>query len=729
MIVLDAMEYATDAAAQAAYVINNYLASLAILFDESNAVFTDKSSNAITLTNTDVTYNASGKYNGCGVFNGTSSKIVAASNSALSFGNTNNTLMGWIKAPASRATNSPTVFWNGIGWGANSIAICVDRTDSAGKVTVWIYNLKNSLPVLTSSTSVNNNTFAHVALVRSLNKLYLYIGGVPEASCDCSLSIDGGGSKPMVFGDQGAANLFFGGSMDEWVFVQGTSLWNGTETFTPYSIIDNSINRYSESTIKQEGSYSLKLVTTATTSLNVTATKTLSPTYNLSGQNELKIWVRASRTGTNFKLGIHDSGGTTTEVTPNIVAADTFQEVTLDLSSVADADKDAIDSIILTVTNADAENTIYLDYLTADNVTWPDAKYVYHGVDRGDGTTGTLHASTISEAAGAGSNLSAGILKDGEVVDDVTGTYAGGGTDFPDPANVLEGDTTNGVPGTYHEAATAEVKNGITFGPSSGYTGTYSPGGTYTEGQAAQLATDQAAVNAAKASIKDDTTILTIAGTYDFTEAIAAAAAAQLVTDQVAVLAKASYIIDSQTILSQAGLYHEATPGEVAYGITFGPSSSYTGTFGQSAVGNEEDIIKNLFIALKARLTAITNDLNTDIADRLYKDVAPHGAQFPYVVASLVTDVPDKTFTEDYSDVYVQFSLFSNDAGSTTELENMYAHLKELYDECELSVTGAYWVWMKRQNATRIDDDTTTENGNSHVFGYAVDYWVRLSKH
>jgi hypothetical protein len=485
----------------------------------------------------------------------------------------------------------------------------------------------------------------------------------------------------------------------------------------------------SESTIKQQGSYSLKLVAPIATSLDVTVTHTLSPTFNLSGQTSFKFNVHSSRTGSNFKIGLHDSGGTTTEVTPNIVAADTFQEVTLDLSSVADADKDAIDSIILTVTNADAENTIYLDYLTADNVTWPDAKYVYHGVDRGDGTTGTLHASTISEAAGAGSNLSAGILKDGEVVDDVTGTYAGGGTDFPDPANVLEGDTTNGVPGTYHEAATAEVKNGITFGPSSGYTGTYSPGGTYTEGQAAQLATDQAAVNAAKASIKDDTTILTIAGTYDFTAAIAAAAAAQLVTDQVAVLAKASYIIDSQTILSQAGLYHEATPGEVAYGITFGPSSSYTGTFGQSAVGNEEDIIKNLFIALKARLTAITNDLNTDIADRLYKDVAPHGAQFPYVVASLVTDVPDKTFTEDYSDVYVQFSLFSNDAGSTTELENMYAHLKELYDECELSVTGAYWVWMKRQNATRIDDDTTTENGNSHVFGYAVDYWVRLSKH
>lgn len=63
----------------------------------------------------------------------------------------------------------------------------------------------------------------------------------------------------------------------------------------------------------------------------------------------------------------------------------------------------------------------------------PDKKYLYYGIDRGDGTTGTLHASNISDAAGSGSNLSAAILKSGEVVDDVTGTYSsstGGGTNI-----------------------------------------------------------------------------------------------------------------------------------------------------------------------------------------------------------------------------------------------------------------------------------------------------------
>lgn len=121
----------------------------------------------------------------------------------------------------------------------------------------------------------------------------------------------------------------------------------------------------SESSIVHVGAYSMKIVDAQTTSLNKTLTKTLSPAFNLSGQKEIKFPVRASRTGSNFKLGFHNSDGTTTEVTPNITVADTWQIITLDMSAVADAYKDEIDSIILTVLNADTENTIYLDKIYA----------------------------------------------------------------------------------------------------------------------------------------------------------------------------------------------------------------------------------------------------------------------------------------------------------------------------------------------------------------------------
>jgi len=140
---------------------------------------------------------------------------------------------------------------------------------------------------------------------------------------------------------------------------------------------------YSESNIKKEGSYSLKIVAAQTTSLNERLGHYLSPTFNLAGQTDIKFWVRASRTGSNFKLGFHDSGGTTTEVTPNITSADTWQEVTLDISAVTDANKDALNSIILTITNADAENTIYLDYMRALSL------------DEGTGTGGGVSKSRI----------------------------------------------------------------------------------------------------------------------------------------------------------------------------------------------------------------------------------------------------------------------------------------------------------------------------------------------
>ena len=118
---------------------------------------------------------------------------------------------------------------------------------------------------------------------------------------------------------------------------------------------------YSESIIKTQGSYALKGSALITASLNDTLTRTVSPTINLSGYAQIKFDIRASRTGSNIKIGIHDSGGVTTEITSNITPADTFQTVEWDISGVADANKDVIDSIIITIVNADAANTFYID--------------------------------------------------------------------------------------------------------------------------------------------------------------------------------------------------------------------------------------------------------------------------------------------------------------------------------------------------------------------------------
>ena len=156
-------------------------------------------------------------------------------------------------------------------------------------------------------------------------------------------------------------HTLFNGYMDEFRISKGIARW--TSNFTPPTFAYSSnLSSYSETTIKTQGSYSLKGVALITDSLNKTLTKTFVTNQNLTGVKNLKFDIRASRTGSNIKIGIHDTGGTTTEITPNIITADTWQTVSWNLSGVSDANKDSIDKIIVTIVNADAENTFYLDY-------------------------------------------------------------------------------------------------------------------------------------------------------------------------------------------------------------------------------------------------------------------------------------------------------------------------------------------------------------------------------
>ena len=146
---------------------------------------------------------------------------------------------------------------------------------------------------------------------------------------------------------------------------------------------------YSEPTIKTEGTYALKGYAELTTSLNKTLTRTIGAPLNLSDQPNVTFDIRASRTGSNLKIGLHDTGGTTTEVTPNIAQANVFQSATLDLSGVINANKDAIDQIIITVTNADVANTFYIDNMKAN----PAATSLGDTITK---TTGATDLSTVA---------------------------------------------------------------------------------------------------------------------------------------------------------------------------------------------------------------------------------------------------------------------------------------------------------------------------------------------
>lgn len=134
--------------------------------------------------------------------------------------------------------------------------------------------------------------------------------------------------------------------------------------------------------------------------------------------------------------------------------------------------------------------------------------------------------------------------------------------------------------------------------------------------------------------------------------------------------------------------------------------------------------MKALTTAIFGKCAAGTT-LHTAIGGRLYKGRAPQNATHPYIVYQVVSDVPDNTFAEHLEDVLLQFSIYST-SSSTSEIEDIFAALKALYDDCTLTVTGGTLLWMRRQNAILNNEEYTTPTGTEYGWAYAVDYSIKL---
>jgi len=174
----------------------------------------------------------------------------------------------------------------------------------------------------------------------------------------------GGGGAGINFGTatSGTANTGGGGGGGGY---QGAGGSGGSGRVILSYLTPPYLQSYSEPTIKTQGTYALKGIANITTSANKTLTRTIGAPVNLSNATNVTFDIRSTRTGSNLKIGIRDSGGTVTEITPNITTANVFQTVTIDLSAVTNANKDAINQIVVTVVNAAAANTFYIDNMIA----------------------------------------------------------------------------------------------------------------------------------------------------------------------------------------------------------------------------------------------------------------------------------------------------------------------------------------------------------------------------
>ena len=136
--------------------------------------------------------------------------------------------------------------------------------------------------------------------------------------------------------------------------------------------------------------------------------------------------------------------------------------------------------------------------------------------------------------------------------------------------------------------------------------------------------------------------------------------------------------------------------------------------------------MQSLIDAITTKL--LDSTVYNDVGGRCWYDTADSN-DTPYLVYSIVSGVPDRTFSELYHDVLIQFDLFSALSAGKTEITTMYADLISLLDECALSITGYTLVWMKEQNlVTMVEDLSALQDGSSICLHWAIDMECRISK-
>jgi hypothetical protein len=131
---------------------------------------------------------------------------------------------------------------------------------------------------------------------------------------------------------------------------------------------------------------------------------------------------------------------------------------------------------------------------------------------------------------------------------------------------------------------------------------------------------------------------------------------------------------------------------------------------------------------LKAIITKISGSaLSSAVGGRIYLDQAPEEKPgLPYIVFFIVTSVPEKTFTENFEDILIQFSIFSN-SQSVAEISAIYDALNTLFDECSFTMTSDTLIRMNRENlATMIEEAEGLDP--PFVRHWAVDYSILIEK-
>lgn len=269
-----------------------------------------------------------GKINGALTFNGTSDYVNCGNDSSLDITNAIS-ISVWVKHSMlkigfilSKHTEAESGY--------------EIHTNASGGFRFLIHHGNPTFTALDTNTVINNNVWHHLVCTFDGTTMKAFIDSVEDPN-----TANYSGTIPIT-----SNSLQLGRRSPEGSYVF-------TGTIDDVRIYNYALNQSEIASLYKQGN----------------GTETSDFRIDLSGLNTIKYDIySASRTGSNIKVGIHDSGGTTTETTPNITSTGVWQKVEVDISGVSDANKDAIDSIIVTIVNADSSNTFYLDNMYAETI-------------------------------------------------------------------------------------------------------------------------------------------------------------------------------------------------------------------------------------------------------------------------------------------------------------------------------------------------------------------------
>jgi len=126
---------------------------------------------------------------------------------------------------------------------------------------------------------------------------------------------------------------------------------------------------------------------------------------------------------------------------------------------------------------------------------------------------------------------------------------------------------------------------------------------------------------------------------------------------------------------------------------------------------------------IEAKLTG--SAIETDVGGRWYY-IEADTAEYPRLVFSGISAVPDNVFAKAGESVLVQFDLFSMRSAGIAEIEKMKKDTTDLFDNCNLTLTGYTLQGFRRANiiGPMVEDLQALQDGTTSIYHTIIEYEV-----